>query len=176
MPDRAHPASLFRGFAVAGFTAPLAVVAHGAVSDSAPTGGALTLLVLLAAGLGAMASSWHHSGRRWPLLGMLAGGQVGGHFLLSAGGHHHVPQSASAWLPAPVMLAAHLAAVVLGAILVAGAERLCAALSIALRGGEPTPHIDVTARPLLSRKPADHPLRRTLLMTASISHRGPPAA
>ena len=87
MPSRDRSASRFRGVSVAGFTALLAVTAHGMASGKFPTGGTAALLVVLAAGMGAMVSASDRTAGPWPLLGVLALGQLGGHLVLSSGGH-----------------------------------------------------------------------------------------
>ena len=58
----------------------------------------------------------------------LAVGQAVSHLMLAAAGHSHGP------VPGGAMLAAHLLAVVIGALLITGAERLCRALSTVLGG------------------------------------------
>ena len=135
MPSHARNASRFRGLIVAVFTVSLAVAAHGVASGRVPTGATAALLVLLAAGTGAMVGASDRAGGPGALLGVLALGQLGGHLVLSAGGHQHVPAPGpSTVIPAPVMLLAHLAAVAFGAILIAACERLYLALSSVIRG------------------------------------------
>ena len=87
MPSRERSASRFRGCSVAGFTALLAVTAHGMASGKFPTGGTAALLVVLAAGMGAMVSASDRTAGPWPLLGVLALGQLGSHLVLSSCGH-----------------------------------------------------------------------------------------
>ena len=87
MPSRERRASRFRGLIVAAFTALLAVTAHGMVSGGFPTGGTAALLVVSAAGIGAMVGASDRAGGRGALLGVLALGQMGGHLVLSSGGH-----------------------------------------------------------------------------------------
>ena len=174
MPSRERRASRFRGLIVAAFTALLAVTAHGMVSGGFPTGGTAALLVVSAAGIGAMVGASDRAGGRGALLGVLALGQLGGHLVLSSGGHQMPAAGPATGIPAPVMLLAHLAAVALGAILVAACERLYAALSSAIRGYGRVARPESTARPSLAARRSDHPQRRELLIAASISHRGPP--
>ena len=72
-----------------------------------------------------MVSASDRAGGPLALLCVLAVGQLGGHLVLSAGGHQHVPEPGpSTDIPAPVMLLAHLTAVAFGAILIAACERL----------------------------------------------------
>jgi hypothetical protein len=175
MPSRHRSASRFRGLMVAAFTALLAVTAHGMASGRFPTGGTAALLVVLAAGMGAMVSASERTVGPRALLGVLALGQLGGHLVLSSGGHHVPAAGPAVLIPAPVMLLAHAAAVALGAILVAACERLCAALSSAIRGCGRIAQPQSTAMPAFAVRRSDHPQRRDLLIAASISHRGPPA-
>ena len=92
--------------------------------------------------------------------------------MLSSAGHHHAGSSAP---PAAAMLAAHLLAIVAGAILIAVGERLWRALSRAVRA---VVRVDcaVAARPTTVARRADQPLRSALLLAASVSHRGPPVS
>jgi hypothetical protein len=175
MSSRDRSAARFRGLMVAAFTALLAVTAHGMASGRFPTGGTAALLVVLAAGIGAMVSASDRTVGPRALLGVLALGQLGSHLVLSAGGHHMPQAGPSAWIPAPVMLLAHFAAVALGAILVAACARLHAALSSAIHGCRRIAQSAPTAMPTLAARRSDHPQRRELLIAASISHRGPPA-
>ena len=88
--------------------------------------------------------------------------------MLAAAGHSHGPA------PGGAMLTAHLVAVVVGALLIAGAERLCRALSTVL--GEPAARRTPlpVVRPTWAPVRPDHPLQSRLLVAVSISHRGPP--
>ena len=161
-----------RGVATGLLTAALAVAAHGAGGGVLPNGAAMSLLAVLAATAGALATAIPHAGTPRCLLGLLAVSQLLGHLLLSAAGHHHAGSSAP---PAAAMLAAHLLAIVAGATLIAVGERLWRTLSRAVRA---VVRIDcaVAARPMTVARRADQPLRSALLLAASVSHRGPPVS
>ncbi|MBI3228464.1 MAG: hypothetical protein HYZ39_25780 [Mycolicibacterium cosmeticum] len=157
--------ALLRGGAVGALTAALALAAHGTASAMFPTGTALAQLLVLAAAVGAVAATTRGGVRT--LLTVLAAGQVLGHQLLDIGQHGHVQAHPL------TMLAAHLVAVLAGAVLIGAGERLCAALSRT---------IDAIAGPLSLRVPATtriyrsegQPRHSAWLVRASISHRGPP--
>ncbi|MFN8032686.1 MAG: hypothetical protein U0Q47_05205 [Mycobacterium sp.] len=158
-----------RGLGVGCLTAALALASHGAAGGPVSSGAALILLALLAAGFGGLAFTLDRADEPAVLLVVLGAGQVVGHLMLAAAGHSH------AAVPDAGMLAGHLVAVLIGALLIAGAERLCRALSNVLRGA----HSAGAAAPVprLMRAPAlsQHPQQSRLLVAASISHRGPPA-
>jgi hypothetical protein len=171
MPVSASAARV-RGVATGLLTAALAVAAHGAGGGALPNGAAMSLLAVLAATAGALATTIPQTGTPRCLLGLLAVSQLLGHLLLSSAGHHHAGSSAP---PATAMLAAHLLAVVAGATLIAVGERLWRALSRAVRA---VVRVDcaVAARPMTVARRADQPLRSALLLAASVSHRGPPVS
>ena len=78
--------------------------------------------------------------------------------------------------PAMAMLAAHTAAVVVGAVLIATGGRLCQAATSALRAfAIELPAILATAA-AAAVCAGDQPLRSTLLLDASVSRRGPPVS
>ena len=168
MAFRLSDPSTLRGLAVGSLTAALALAAHGAAGAVLGSGAAAMLLTLLAGGFGALASALERAAEPAVLAALLAAGQAAGHLMLAAAGHSHAPT------PGDAMLAAHLLAVVIGTLLITGAERLCRALSTVL--GEcsarraPPPVTRTTWAPA---RP-DHPLQSRLLVAVSISHRGPP--
>jgi hypothetical protein len=168
-----NTAARLRGTAAGLLTAALAVAAHGVGSGVAPTGAATVLLAVLAATVGALAGTIGHAADVRVLLGLLATGQLLGHVMLSAVGHSHTPSAAP---PAAVMLGAHLIAIVVGAVLIAAVDRLCRAMSRAVRAAVRTVGPPVMAAPVLSAGAADQPLRSALLLAASVSHRGPPVS
>lgn len=164
------PAAALRGSAAGLLTAALTVAAHGVASGAPPTGSIIVALTVLAATIGALATTLTRAADARVLLGLLAAGQLLGHLTLSTTGHSHAPAGTS---PAP-MLAAHVIAVVVGAVLIAASGRLCAAVSRVLRVA-----VRMTPGPVLvggtvALRGADHPLRSMLLLAASVSHRGPP--
>jgi hypothetical protein len=168
MSHRLSDPSTLRGLAVGSLTAALALAAHGAAGAALGSGAAAILLALLAAGFGALAGSLERAAEPAVLVVLLAAGQVIGHVMLAAAGHSH----GSA--PDAAMLAAHLIAVVVGALLIAGAERLCRALSTVLGAGNTRRLPPPTVRPMWTSTRPDHPLQSRLLVAVSISHRGPP--
>src|SRR5271166_1037238 len=182
------PAARWRGAATALMTSALAVGAHGVADGDPPSGAGVALLAVLAVTIGAVAATGGRSaaatggttvaaksGRapgRTILLAILASGQIIGHLVLAAAGHHH----GAAWgAPAAPMIAAHAVAVVAGALLIAGADRLFRALSTAVRGvaGLHHPLAAAATSPVVA---GDQPHQAMLLLAASVSHRGPPAS
>ncbi|MGZ8807615.1 MAG: hypothetical protein ACXWZ0_11440 [Mycobacterium sp.] len=161
-----------RGVATGLLTAALAVAAHAAGGGALPNGAAMSLLAVLAATAGALATTIPQAGTPRCLLGLLAVSQLLGHLLLSSAGHHHAGSSAP---PTATMLAAHLLALVAGATLILVGERLWRALSRAVRS---VVRVDcaVAARPMTVARRPDQPLRSALLLAASVSHRGPPVS
>ncbi|CAN5380006.1 hypothetical protein BH09ACT7_BH09ACT7_37060 [soil metagenome] len=157
-----------RGVTVGVFTVVLAVAAHGLSDGMVPAGGTVALLGVVAAALGACAARWDRASKTHALLGLLAFGQLVGHLTLSVCGTMPTAK------PAPLMLAAHLAAVVCGAVLVAASERLYTALSSAIRSATRITSGPVTPGTLLIAIRDDPPQQRIRLLAASISHRGPP--
>lgn len=107
-------------------TAALALAAHGTANGAAPSGGGATLLVVLAATLGGLATSCKRADGLAGITALLGVGQVLGHLVMAAAGHTHAA-------PGPAMAGAHAAAVLVGAVLIASAERLGRALSQTLR-------------------------------------------
>ncbi|WP_099042499.1 hypothetical protein [Mycobacterium neglectum] len=161
-----------RGVATGLLTAALAVAAHGAGGGAIPNGAVTSLLAVLAATAGALATTIPQTGTPRCLLGLLAASQLLGHLLLSTADHHHVGSAAP---PAAAMLATHLLAIVAGAILIGVGERLWRALSVAVRGVVRIGYA-VAARPMTVARRADQPLRSALMLAASVSHRGPPVS
>ncbi|OBK76665.1 hypothetical protein [Mycobacterium sp. 1274761.0] len=169
---RAQPTTTappLRGTAAGLLTAALAVAAHGTAAGAAPAGAAVVLLVALSATVGGLAATVSHAADVRVLLGLLATAQLVGHVMLAGAGHH---QAVS---PTPSMMAAHAVAVVAGAVLIAAGDRLCGAVSRA---------VGVATRPVAAPIPgmtvvaasADQPLRSSLLLATSVSHRGPPVS
>ena len=164
-------AARLRGIAAGLLTAALAVAAHGAADSAAPSGTAVAPLAVLAATVGGLATTMSRTADVRVLLGLLATSQLVGHLMLSATGHGHGEPTS----PAPAMLFTHVLAVVVGAILIATGDRLCGAVSRV---------VEVATRAVVPPIPSrlvvvacgDQPLRSTLLLAASVSHRGPPVS
>ncbi len=101
------------------------MAAHGFISGAAPLeSGPLTLLVLASATIGALVTGVGVLRTTWlGLVTALVCGQLLGHFAMMWGSpgsshmHHH---QASMWSPA--MLAAHITAAVVAAVMILGAE------------------------------------------------------
>jgi hypothetical protein len=121
---------------------------------------------------GALAASVSRARSPLYLLGLLAAGQLLGHVLLSAVGHHHTDTAAP---PAAAMFVAHLLAIVVGATLIGAGDRLWRAVSRTVRAIVRVAYA-VVARPAAAAHSADQPLRSALLLAASVSHRGPPVS
>jgi hypothetical protein len=170
LPD---PAARLRGTAAGLLTAALAVAAHGVGSGAPPTGAATAHLAVLAATVGALAATIRRATDARVLLGLLAAGQLFGHVMLSAFGHGHAPSPAP---PGAAMLAAHVVAISTGALLIAAGDRLCRAVSRAVKAAVRIACPPVAAAPGVATAGADQPLRSALLLAASMSHRGPPVS
>jgi hypothetical protein len=164
-------AARLRGIAAGLLTAALAVAAHGVADGAAPSGTAVALLAVLAATVGGLAATISCTADVRALLGLLAGGQLVGHLMLSAAGHSHGEPTS----PAPAMVIAHALAVVMGAVLIAVGGRLCDAVSRIVEVAAPAVVQPIPTRPLVVAD-ADQPLRSALLLEASVSHRGPPVS
>jgi hypothetical protein len=169
----ANPAARLRGSAAGLLTAALAVAAHSVGSGAPPTGAVVAQLAVLAATAGALAATITRTADARVLLGLLAAGQLCGHAILSAVGHSH---AATTTLPAAVMLAAHVVAAGTGALLIAASDRLCRAVSRAVRVAVRIAAAPVAVAPVVLIGEADQPLRSALLLAASVSHRGPPVS
>ncbi|OBC14735.1 hypothetical protein A5784_29425 [Mycobacterium sp. 852013-50091_SCH5140682] len=170
---RTDPAAWLRGTSVGVLTAALAVAAHGAAGGGWPAGAVIAQLALLAVTLGAVASTMRAANRTGVLVGLLGTGQVLGHALLAIDGHTHGSHPLQ---PGALMLAAHLVAVTVGAILIAGGTRLSSALSRVLRAvARRVPPIPAATTHVVARS-ADQPLQSARLLATSVSHRGPPVS
>jgi hypothetical protein len=166
----AAPVDRVRGVAAGLLTATLAVAAHGAGGGPLPSGAVAALLAVVAVTAGALATSVSRARSPWYLLGLLAAGQLLGHVLFSAAGHHHTDPAAP---PGAAMFAAHLVAIVVGATLISAGDRLWRAVSRTVRAIVRVV-CAVVARPAAAARSADQPLRSALMLAASVSHRGPP--
>lgn len=152
----------------------MTIAAHGLAGGGYPDGAALTLLFTVCAMVGAAATFVRISS--WLVVAALLGfGQFAGHFVLAGlldTGHTHNSSTFGGWL----MLASHATATVLCAILIAGAERLYAAISNTLRTVlRSVPPIPKTPRraPLTSQTT---PALFRAPLRGALSRRGPPLA
>ncbi len=170
--EPASAAARLRGMAAGLLTAALAVAAHGIAGSGAPTGTAVVLLGVLATTVGALTATIARTADVRVLLGVLAAGQLVGHLMLGVTGHSHGGPTS----PAPAMVVAHALAVVIGAILIAAGDRLCRAVSRAVKVAGPTVVPPIPGMPMVVTAGADQPLRSALLLAASVSHRGPPVS
>lgn len=171
------PEARLRGVAAGALTATLSTASHAIAGGGLPYGAASALLVLLALVIGALVATMGRAAgvgndvtRLVALLGL---GQLIGHTILAAAGHAHGQVAATPW---GVMLGAHLAAVVVGAGLIATGGYLCGAMSRAVRAASAPIRQPVPAPALITGAGADQPLRSALLLAASVSHRGPPVS
>lgn len=156
-------------------TAVLALAAHGLASGAAPSGAGAALLCVLAATVGAVAATTDRTSDVRVLLALLAGGQLVAHLILALAGHHHPVHGPVC--PWPVMLAAHMVALVVAAVLIATGDRLCRVVCTAIRDAVrqiPSTGLPVPATAAVPTVGGDQPLRSALLLAASVSHRGPP--
>jgi hypothetical protein len=161
----------WRGIATASLTGALAISAHAAAGGGLPSGAGVVLVGLVALTLGALATTMRHAGGQPVLLALLATGQLLGHLLLGSAGHQHGALPGHGTVG---MTAAHVAAVFLGAALIAMAGRLGTALSRAVRSMLPPRSAPIPAAPTASFDGGDQPMRSLLLIATSMSHRGPP--
>jgi hypothetical protein len=168
-----NPAARLRGTAAGLLTGALAVAAHGIGSGTVPTGAAAAQLAVIAATVGALTGTIRGAADARALLALLAAGQLLGHLMLSAVGHSHTSASTP---HAAAMLAAHVLAIAVGALLIAAGERVCRAVSRGVRAAVRIVSQPVTAVPIVTAPAADQPLRSALLLAASVSHRGPPVS
>ncbi|MEU6186676.1 hypothetical protein [Nocardia sp. NPDC047038] len=126
-----------RGGLVGVLVGVLAVAAHGAAGGGAPGSTELTLLLLIAAGVGSAAGTARACPRPSVVAGLLGAGQLLSHAALSVlVDHDHsgtTDTTTISPLPTGWMLLAHTVATVACAALIVLAERLSAAASGALR-------------------------------------------
>lgn len=151
----------------------MSVAAHATGGGGLPSSSAATLLVLLAITIGVLVATIRDAADLRMLLTLLGLGQLLGHALLSAAGHSH---GSAVTVPWSVMLAAHVAALTVGAVLIAAGGYLCAAISRVVRAITPPAPRPVTVVPAFFGGGADQPLRSALELAASVSHRGPPVS
>jgi hypothetical protein len=164
---RVGPAALLRGSSIAFLTVSLALAAH-AFGGGVPSGGGIALLIVLAATVG-MISAIRHAGDGTAVLATLTGGQIIGHVVLACGAHEHTAHGASTL----AMLVAHGAAVLLGAFLITAGGRFCHLVATAVRALVATA-LRSTRLPRGVATTSDQPLLSLVLVSSSLSYRGPP--
>ena len=150
------------------------VAAHGCAGGGLPSGSTATLLLLLSITLGTLVATIRDAADVRVLVAVLAVGQLLGHALLGAAGHSHQPTGGA---PLGLIIAAHLAAIAVGAALIAAGGRLCAAVSRVLVAATRSTCHSVTATSAIAlhrSDSSDQPLQSARLLSASLSHRGPP--
>ncbi|MFD6894236.1 hypothetical protein ACFWB0_06770 [Rhodococcus sp. NPDC060086] len=153
-----------RGCFVGGTSGAVSIAAHAAGGGATPGQGSVALLLAAAVAVGATAA-----GTRLSAIAVLTVGQILGHIaLVLESGHIHVPSLA--------MVAAHIAAVGVAAVLIIGAERGCsialAALHRLVPRGYTAPPVRSRVTPWVEHRPRT---RRVLLPAAGLGTRGPPA-
>jgi small basic protein len=163
-------AARLRGVAAGLLTAALAVAAHGTAGHAVPSGTAVALLAVLAATVGGLTATMSRASDPRVLLAVLVAGQLVGHIVLTFAGHSH------GTAPGAAMLTAHALAVVAGAALISTGDRLCRRVSRVLEVTVRAVVPPIPAKPYVIVACADHPARSTLLLAASVSHRGPPVS
>ncbi|MGV9674454.1 hypothetical protein ACWDSJ_04165 [Nocardia sp. NPDC003482] len=170
-----------RGQVVGAMVAGLAVAAHGAGGGGVPGSAGVGLLLVAAAGIGALAGqvrSVAGPGGRLKLLGALAAGQLAGHEALSGLAHEHGSDSAATTfggqaLPGGAMIGAHALATLGCALLIVLAERLYALVAQAFRAAVERPGALVPARDAACL-PTDPTPARGRAGSGALGSRGPP--
>jgi hypothetical protein len=156
---------------VAACSATVAIAAHSAAGGQLPTGAGLMLVLAASATVGAVSAATNSAtgwARNLHLLGFLALGQLLGHVVLSVGGAH-----AHAAAPAIPMLAAHILAALLCAVLILLSEHLCRVLGSVLRAAvwPAWPAVGHGGR----RSPAYRFVLTAQVLASGTGNRGPPA-
>lgn len=169
-PDPTHLAARWRGAAAGSLTATLSLVAHAAAGGALPSGSGAAVLGVMAITLGALAATMPGAANAPILFALLSSGQVLGHLMLGTAGHVH----GTSGPPSVVMFAGHLAAVLVGAALIAAAGRLGEVLSRAVHAATAPVGPPIWPKPACAVRGADQPLRSALELATSVSHRGPP--
>ena len=172
-PGPTSPATVLRGAAVGTLTATLAAAAHAGSGGGLPSGAGAVQLAVLAVAVGGFVVDVRGGHRFLVLTTAMGAGQLLGHAMLSASGHHHGAAASSA---DAAMLAAHVGALVAVAALVTVGELSCRAISRTVCAIVMPPAIRVPAGRAAVFRRCDHPLRSVLQLAASLSHRGPPVS
>ncbi|MCP2296757.1 hypothetical protein APR11_003189 [Nocardia amikacinitolerans] len=169
----AEGAARLRGAFVGSASGAVGIAAHalggGVVSPERPS---LALLIGACAAVGVLVGSLRRRAGFVELMGLLAIGQAVGHTALTMSpGHHHGSHATA------VMLAAHLAAIPVGALLIRSAEAALAKAASSVRdvvrvlGPAPAP----ASAPIIRIAPRAAACPRRLLLSSGIGTRGPPA-
>ena len=155
-------------------TAALAIAAHAMAGGAAPPGSAAVLLSVLAVTAGSLAATVDRTADARVLFDLLASGQLVAHVMLTVAATPIAPRPV---VPPPAaMLAAHTVALVVGAALIAAGDRLCKAVTSALRAFAVSCPACCATAAAAAVTTGDQPLRSTLLLAASVSRRGPPVS
>jgi hypothetical protein len=159
---------LLRGAATGLVTAALSLAAHAFGGGHLAVGPAMVGLLLVGVTVGAAAVAMPRTAGVAAMGVLLTAGQLAGHAVLAVG-HPHTAAS-----PSWAMVIAHLGAVTLGALLITTGERLCRMLVRVVRRVSAPAGATEFASPPRILTPGDQPLYAELLLTTSMSHRGPP--
>ncbi|MBX7448630.1 hypothetical protein GR927_11590 [Mycolicibacterium sp. 3033] len=157
-----------RGGAAGLLTVALSLAAHATGGGHLAVGPDMVGLLLAGVTVGTAATAMPRTRGVGAMALLLAAGQLVGHAVLAIG-HPH----ATAATHGP-MLAAHVTAVLLGALLISAGERLCRMLGRVVRRTVAPTNAAVPDAPAPVRFAADQPLFAELLLATSMSHRGPP--
>lgn len=166
-----------RGGSVGAVSGAVSIAVHGMAGGGTPPADGAVLLLAACTAIGALVVSLPATRRRGALVAALTAGQLVGHLSLSVGSDHTPVSEHTHWLTMSTpMLAAHLAAIAVSALLIRCAERGChAAIAAVTR----------IVLAVLASPPAEAPLwtstpvhRATLspwlLAGATAGVRGPP--
>jgi hypothetical protein len=170
-------AASLRGGAVGALTTSLAVAAHGAGGGGYPSGSAFVFLMIVGIGVGVlttMPDPRSGAAHLSTVAGGLIAGQSAAHVALAVGDSHQVMHGHS-MLPSPTMLALHLAASAVAAMLICVAERLYGPITSIVRAvlDPPLPLPDAPATLVASGHVR---FAVTDFSRTPISKRGPPVA
>ena len=171
------PAASLRGGAVGALTVALAVAAHGMAGGGYPSGSATVFLLIVAIGVGAIASMPNPRSSRSQLATVLGGlllGQSASHIALAVGNPLEMMHGHSI-VPSATMIGFHLAASAATAVLVCAAEGLYGPVTSIVRAvlDPPLPLPGVSTGPFFVGNPEKSSLQ---FFGTSISRRGPPVS
>ncbi|MFD0000616.1 hypothetical protein [Nocardia sp. NPDC127526] len=171
MPSPTDHTARLRGAGVGAASGAVAIFAHAlGGGTTTPDGSSMALLVAACALIGVVVGSVRPRGGVAALMGMLTVGQAIGHVALSVSPTHHHHSVT------PLMLAAHLVAIPVGAMLISAAEAGVRRAITSLRrfivalGLAPVP----PERPGRAFAADERAMARRLLVSPGIGRRGPP--